>query len=72
MEAAAGVRGAAGDDLRFALRCRMFDANIEIAAADRVAQPALFVAGQDDEGGAAGRNGAKLGNGELPGGEDFK
>jgi hypothetical protein len=65
MEAAAGVRGAAGDDLRFALRCRMFDTDVETAATDRIAQPALFVTGQDDEGGAAGRNGAKLGLPDL-------
>src|ERR1700755_1016440 len=49
MEAAARVRGAAGDDLRFALRCRMFDTDVETATANRIAQPALFVAGQHDE-----------------------
>jgi hypothetical protein len=71
MEAAAGVRSATGDDLRFALRCRMFDTDVETATANRIAEPALFVTGQDDERSAAGRDGAKLGNGELPGGENF-
>jgi hypothetical protein len=71
MEAAAGVRGAAGDDLRFALRRGVLDTDIETAATDRIAQPALFVTGQHHEGGAARRDGPKLGNGELPGGEDF-
>lgn len=46
--------------------------DVKAAPADWVAQPALFVAGQHHEGHAFGRNGPKLGNGELPGGEDLK
>jgi transposase-like protein len=36
MEAAAGVRSAAGDDLRFAFRRRMLDTDVEAAATDRI------------------------------------
>ena len=56
-----GVRRATRDDLRFALRCWVLDADVKTAPADWITEPSLFVAGQHNKWNGAGFNCPKLG-----------
>src|ERR1035438_5606721 len=67
-----GLWSAAGDDLRLALRRRVLDTHVETAPADGVAQSALLITGEHDEGNALCADGAKLGNRKRPCGKYFQ
>src|SRR4051794_4263775 len=72
MEALIGLRGAAGNDLGFALRRRMLDPYIEAASPYGVSQSAFLIAGEHDKGDALRRDSAELRNRQLPSGKYFQ
>ena len=67
-----GLWSAAGNDLRFALRRRVLHSHIEAATPDGVAQPALLIAGEHDEGNALCATVPNSGIESCPGRQDFQ
>src|SRR5580698_8968262 len=72
MEALIGLRGAAGNDLGFALGLGMLDSHVQAPPSDWVAQSSFLVAGEHDERYGLCRHGSELRYRELPGRQDFQ
>ena len=71
-EAFGDAGGLGGEDGAFAVGCRVVDPLVEAAAADGVVHLARAVAGEDDDGGCGGADGAEFGDGDLVVGEEFE
>src|SRR6202022_4262340 len=72
MELRIRVRSAVCDDLSFALRCRMFDTDIQATAPNRITQAPLFIAGQNNKWDTLGFDRAEFGDGKLPGRQNLE